>query len=97
MRDIVYSTSSAGTVTSVGFHTDVAPLVFDDYDPWGAHCFVCGRHTDHFAEHDAIVEAGLATYGDDGSVRLTDKWDEELASRLAQEEYRRLYGESTAV
>ena len=35
------------------------------------HCFVCGRHTDHFAEHDDLVEQGLAEYRDDGSVVWT--------------------------
>lgn len=34
-------------------------IVVED-DP---HCFVCGRHTDHFAEHDDMVEAGTARYG----------------------------------
>lgn len=32
------------------------------------HCFVCGRHTDHWGEHDDMVEAGTARYEDDGSV-----------------------------
>lgn len=42
-----------------------------------AHCFVCGRHTDHFAEHDDMVEKGFATYGEDGSVYWTEKgWNE---------------------
>lgn len=41
------------------------------------HCFVCGRHTDHFAEHDNLVEAGYAQYEDDGSVTWTEKgWNE---------------------
>lgn len=25
-----------------------------------AHCFVCGRHTDHWGEHDDLVELGQA-------------------------------------
>ena len=25
-------------------------------------CFVCGRATDHFAEHDDLVDAGKAVY-----------------------------------
>jgi hypothetical protein len=42
-----------------------------------AHCFICGRHTDHFAEHDDMVEAGYAQYEDDGSVTWTEKgWNE---------------------
>jgi hypothetical protein len=31
-------------------------------------CFVCSRCTDHFAEHDDMIEAGTAEYGADGSV-----------------------------
>jgi hypothetical protein len=42
-----------------------------------AHCFVCSRHTDHFAEHDDLVEQGFARYEDDGSVTWTEKgWNE---------------------
>ena len=42
-----------------------------------AHCFVCSRHTNHFAEHDDMVEKGFATYGEDGSVFWTEKgWNE---------------------
>lgn len=43
----------------------VAPVVVIEDDP---HCFVCGRHTDHYAEHDDMVEKGTARYGEDGSV-----------------------------
>jgi hypothetical protein len=50
----------------------VMAVVEDD-----AHCFICGRHTDHFAEHDNLVEAGYARYEDDGSVTWTEKgWNE---------------------
>lgn len=35
-----------------------------------AHCFVCGRHTDHWGEHDDLVEQGKARYEDNGSVYL---------------------------
>lgn len=31
----------------------------DYYDEW---CFVCSRPTDHRAEHDDLVEQGLASY-----------------------------------
>lgn len=41
-----------------------APLSVED-DP---HCFVCGRHTGHFAEHDDLVDAGKARYTENGSV-----------------------------
>jgi hypothetical protein len=67
---------------SVGFD-------FDEYDP---HCFVCGRHTDHFGEHEALVEAGLAYYTGDGSVHKTEKYDADLAAKIQNEEYERMYG-----
>lgn len=51
------------------------------------HCFVCGRHTDHFAEHDALVDSGLAEYGQDGSVYRTAKWEDSLAAEIAEREY----------
>lgn len=38
------------------------------------YCFVCSRLTDHFAEHDDLVEAGLAKYGEDGSVYRVGNW-----------------------
>lgn len=41
------------------------PVWIEEADP---HCFVCGRHTDHWGEHDDMVEAGTARYEDDGSV-----------------------------
>lgn len=36
------------------------------------HCYVCRRHTDHFAEHDSLVGLGLAEYSDNGDVLVTD-------------------------
>lgn len=62
------------------------PEVWDnDYavqdDP---HCYVCGRHTDHFAEHDNLVEDGFATYGDDGSVYRTEAWDADAVTASNQ-------------
>ncbi len=43
-----------------------------DFEP-EPHCFVCGRHTDHFAEHDDLVyDYKVAEYGKDGSVYITD-------------------------
>lgn len=65
-------------------HRFIAPVEVDD-----AHCFVCGKHTDHWGEHDELVEAGLATYGDDGSVRRTAAWDDDLAQQLFEAEYTR--------
>jgi len=49
-----------------------------DYEPY---CFVCNRSTDHFAEHDDLVEAGLAEYVN-GDVRRTDKWDDAVVWNL---------------
>lgn len=48
---------------------DEAPLVSDwDDDPF---CYVCGRCTDHFAEHCDLVELGYCYYTEEGSVHLT--------------------------
>lgn len=62
---------------------------FDEYDP---HCFVCGRHTDHAGEHDALVDAGMAYYTGDNSVHKTAQYDEERAAQIVEAEYQRLYG-----
>ena len=43
---------------------ETTPMGMDDHEP---HCFVCGRHTDHFAEHDDMVEAGTARYAQDAN------------------------------
>lgn len=49
-----------------------------EHDP---HCFVCGRHTDHYAEHDDMVEAGTAYYTEEGDVWPTGQgpqaWDKQ--------------------
>ena len=51
------------------------------------HCFVCSRHTDHFAEHDALVDAGLAEYESDGTVVKTSLWDATLAAKVVEAEW----------
>ena len=57
-----------------GVESALHGLVVMEDDP---HCFICSRHTDHFAEHDDMVEAGYAQYEDDGSVTWTEKgWNE---------------------
>lgn len=89
MSEIVYSSSSAGTVTSTG-HRPVPSRTHDDIPQ--AFCFVCSRVTDHFAEHDALVAAGLATYGEHGSVYRTELWDATVAAAVAEAEYQALYG-----
>jgi hypothetical protein len=67
---LAYSTSTDGTIVD-NTVPEVAPTMdysaMDEYlsDP---HCFVCQRHTDHWGEHDDMVEAGTARYEDNGSV-----------------------------
>lgn len=63
-------------------HRFIAPVEADD-----PHCFVCHRHTDHWGEHDEIVEAGLAAYAADGSVYRTDAYDEDLARAIFEAAY----------
>lgn len=60
-----------------------------DNDPY---CFICSRCTDHVAEHDALVDAGLAEYNYyDGSVFKTDLWDAALAREISDAEYEGTY------
>lgn len=63
---LVYRTVTGEMPTDLrtGQRIERVPVVIED-DP---HCFVCHRHTDHYAEHDDMVEAGTARYGEDGSV-----------------------------
>lgn len=51
------------------------------------YCFVCNRVTDHWGEHDALVDAGLAQYSDDGTVYRTEKWDDALAKEITEAEW----------
>lgn len=52
------------------------------------YCFVCSRATDHFAEHEGLVAAGLAEYNTDtGSVYKTDAWDDAMAAAVSEAEY----------
>lgn len=55
---------------------EAEPETYDwDMDPF---CYVCGRSTDHFAEHCDLVEMGYAYYTEDGSVMWTEEgraWD----------------------
>jgi hypothetical protein len=62
VRVLAYSTKTGDAPRPAP--VEPTPVVIVD-DP---HCFVCGRHTDHWGEHDDLVDAGLATYGPDGSV-----------------------------
>lgn len=52
------------------------------------YCFVCTRATDHFAEHDALVEAGLAAYDtESGSVYRTAAWDDRFAELVSEVDF----------
>ena len=87
-----YSTSTGDLPLPVPVPSDTGVLGYED-DP---HCFVCGRHTDHGSEHDALVEAGLATYDADGSVRRTAQWDRTRATQIADAEYQRYVADRLA-
>lgn len=68
---------------------DYEARLAQDEDPsaYPAFCFVCSRATDHWGEHDALVDAGLAEYHEDGSVTKTAAWDADKASEIAQAEF----------
>lgn len=74
-------TSTIAFTTSTDGHRFVAAPFADIVTPESdrePYCFVCGRCTDHFAEHDSLVALGLAHYsiGHDGyatgDVLVTD-------------------------
>lgn len=44
-------------------------------------CFVCCRPTEHVAEHDDLVLAGMVRYRN-GSVVLTPEYDEDKARAI---------------
>jgi hypothetical protein len=70
---LAYSTTTGVTSPAAQVPMEVWDNVEED-DP---HCFVCGRHTDHFAEHDDLVEQGFARYESDGTVTWTQAgWEE---------------------
>lgn len=46
-------------------------------------CFICNRATEHVAEHDDLVDAGLAVYTQDGCVHPTERYTEEAAQMVA--------------
>lgn len=60
VRRLAYSTSTGDAPK--------APEVRWDDPQDDPFCFVCARCTDHFAEHDDLVEQGLAEYREDGTV-----------------------------
>lgn len=63
VRRLAYTSTTGDAPRSA----PVDPSPVGGYDD-EAHCFVCGRHTDHWGEHDDLVEAGKARYEDNGSV-----------------------------
>lgn len=54
-ENVVYTTSTG----------DTQEVAMEDYYEF---CFVCGRPTDHRAEHDDLVEAGRARYDEHNGV-----------------------------
>lgn len=71
----VYSTSTTGEVSFAELSLDLRAELgisveerdsfnpfYDESDYYDEWCFVCGRPTDHRAEHDDLVEQGLASY-----------------------------------
>lgn len=77
--NLVYSTD--GTSTTDLREEEVFLPEPEDFvsDPF---CFVCGRCTDHWGEHDDLVEAGMADYKLDGSVVKTEKWSAAAAKQI---------------
>lgn len=85
--NLVYSTDGRTTTDLREEEVfDLAPA--EEYDP--AFCFVCGRCTDHWGEHDDLVEAGLAEYRDNGSVAKTEQWDAEKARAIHEATWARI-------
>lgn len=83
--EVVYTTATGQAPR--GTYAEEAPQVrvVDSY--YGAYCFVCRRVTEHAGEHDALVEAGLASYDRDGSVLRTERWDADKAREIFEAEY----------
>jgi hypothetical protein len=55
---------------ALDFLTDANPTANDPAT--SVYCFVCNSCTDHFGDHDDLVEAGQAIYALDGSVLTAD-------------------------
>lgn len=68
---LVYSTSTTGEVVDNTWDVEdtYGDFLANTPDPY---CGVCGRPTDHVGEHDSLVGLGLAVYGDDGYVGVTE-------------------------
>lgn len=80
----LYGMTLALTTLDVVGEAEPEPVAFD----WPAYCFVCGRCTDHFAEHDDLVAAGLVSYDTTtGNVLRTERWDRDLADIIGTVSY----------
>lgn len=88
------------TTTDTEFHPILVngqPLVVEDFpgdtSPWDdtPMCLVCGRVTDHVAEHDDLVAAGVVEYRDGGIVAWTpgghDRYDAAFAAADGSQGY----------
>lgn len=85
-------TTSTGDLP-LGPARPAAPVYFDE-DPY---CFVCGRCTDHFAEHDDLVAVGMAEYDTrSGSVYRTERYNAAAARMITEATYQFLYGHLTS-
>lgn len=60
--DHCHSTVDYGPVSTASWQGE-------DHEP---HCYECGRHTEHFAEHDSLVALGLVSYRTNGDVEVTE-------------------------
>jgi hypothetical protein len=84
MSGIIYTTTTGQEPVVLG---DLFGEIADLLRPAPAYarepfCFVCNRCTDHFAEHDDLVEAGQAFYAEDGTVySVYETWAWERAGR----------------
>lgn len=86
MAEVVYTTTTGDRPRDL-------PCPTHREDLYGPFCFVCGRPTDHVAEHPGLVEAGLAAYEADGSVVKTAAWNDDEAARISAAEFERYLAE----
>lgn len=89
--NLVYSTDGT-TTTDLREEEVFLPEAEVEYEET-PYCLVCGRCTDHWGEHDDLVEAGLAEYRSDGSVVKTDQWSAEVARSITEATWARISAE----
>lgn len=80
---LVYSSMTGDAPAATFTEADVEIGFYVD----DAHCFVCGRHTDHAGEHDDLVAAGMAAYEKDGTVVKTAAYDRDRARAIGEAGY----------